>query len=109
MKTKKPRKATKTGEQPVVGSEDLLDPRLKLLEVNLNTLCTWEEAAGRNFGTFAPESPKDLRLLIWASLKGQVPDITLEQVGSMVTAQSVPALTALVKEKMGTDMGATTL
>ena len=107
MKTKKTRKIAESGGQPA--ASEALDPRLKLLELNLNTLCTWEESSGRNFGTFEPSSPKDLRTLIWAGLKTQIPDITLEQVGSMVTVQNVPALTALVKEKMGTDMGATAL
>jgi hypothetical protein len=107
LTTKKLRKAEKA-EEKSGGIEDL-DPRLKRFEFNLNTLCAWEDAAGRNFGTFEPNSPKDLRLLIWAGLKTQLPEVTLEDAGAMITPKNTPALTALIEEKMGVGIGAMTL
>jgi hypothetical protein len=100
MKTQESGKISEIGEQPA-GSEDL-DPRLKLFELNLNSLCAWEEATGRNFGTFAPESMKDLRMLVLCGLKTQIPDVTIEEVGSMITPKSIPALTALIGTMAGT-------
>lgn len=108
MKTKEPKEIPKTGEQPVVGTEDL-DPRLKLFELDLNALCSWEAATGREFKTLASESLSDFRLLIWAGLKEQLPDITLQQVGSMITFRNTRAIAALIKEKTGIEMGVMTL
>lgn len=101
MTPKKARKIAESGGQPA--ANESLDSRLKLLEFNLNTLCIWEEATGRKFETYTPTSLSDFRVLMWAALKIQIPDITVEQVGSMITMKNAPALQALMTEKTGID------
>lgn len=104
MKAKDLRKA----EEWTGGTEDL-DPRLKLLNVDMNALILWEETAGRPFSEIKADSMRDFRLLVWAGLKTQIPDITLEQVGSMITVKNTETLTALISEKTGIDIRSITL
>ncbi len=102
------KKSGRDEEGKAAAKVEELDPRLNELRLDLNAMVLWEEAAGRPFGEFNG-SLADFRLLLWAGMKSQIPDITLEQVGSMITAGNVAAVKALLEAKFPFDVGALTL
>ncbi len=82
------------------GTQDGLDPRLEQLRFDLNALVLWEENSGKTIDKFNPKSMKELRLLMWCGMKSQVPDLTLEQVGAMMTYRNRGGIRAVIDRKM---------
>jgi len=78
--------------------EEKFDPRLRQFHFDLNALVLWEENTGRTYEQYDEKSMKDLRMLVWCGMKIQVPDVTLEQVGSMLTMKNAAAIRAFVDE-----------
>jgi hypothetical protein len=73
-----------------------LDPRLNHFILDLNALVLWEKNTGRTIEQFNEKSMEDLRLLMWCGMKTQIPDLTLEQVGSMMTPRNAKRVTAFI-------------
>lgn len=73
-----------------------LDPRLDLFILDLNALVLWEKNTHRTIEQFDEKSMEDLRTLMWCGMKTQIPDITLEQVGSMMTPRNAKQVTAFI-------------
>lgn len=61
---------------------------------DLNAMCRYEEVTGKNLfdGSITTEnltSAKDLRALLWACLAADDGDLTLEQVGALITIHNM--------------------
>jgi hypothetical protein len=78
--------------------KEKFDPRLRRFILDLNAICLWEENTGRTYEQLDKNSMRDFRMLVWCGLKTQIPEITLEQVGSMLTVQNAAAIKAFVDE-----------
>ena len=68
-------------------------PRHMLLD--LNAMVSFEEQTGKNMlngSISASLSATDLRALLWACLKADDPSLTLEQVGSLITADNMAGI-----------------
>lgn len=70
--------------------------RERELAVNLNSLGEFEEITGKRFfspNAFESFTTKDYTVLIWACLKEEDPELTMEQVGKMV---DIPSLSKII-------------
>jgi len=72
-------------------------PRVLLMD--MNAMVEFEKATGKNMlqQTATSITAKDLRALLWACLKHEDKDLTIEQVGSMIHAGNLQE----VSEKLG--------
>jgi hypothetical protein len=68
------------------------------LLITMNSLIAIEEKTGRNVleGDIIPEKMalKDVRLLVWAGLLHEEPNLTLEEAGAMIRLDSLATLAA---------------
>lgn len=78
-------------------AEDI-DPRLKLFRWDLNALVRWERATGRPIEKANPASLSDFRTMIWAGIEAQVPGLTEDDVGRMVTTRNGNEVRKLIDE-----------
>jgi len=71
-----------------------IPPQLLQFRWDLNAECNYEEVSGKALigtdGMFQIElrSPKAVRELVYAGLKSNIPGITLEDVGKLITAEN---------------------
>jgi hypothetical protein len=71
-----------------------IPPTILQFRWDLNAECNYEEVSGKPLisadGMFQIElrSPKSVRELVFAGLKSNVPGITLEDVGKLITAEN---------------------
>jgi hypothetical protein len=72
-----------------------------VMEYDFNAICTAEELTGINmFGSFDFQrlSTVSFRAMLFATLLHNHPDMTLEQVGPLITAKSLPEITIKMVE-----------
>lgn len=73
----------------VKGTPITLD-KLRNLRLDLNAMALFEEATGKSvFKIGSDMSARDLRALLWACLRYEDKNLTLESVGGMVTPQNL--------------------
>lgn len=93
------------GETPLPGTEFVL-------RYDINSICNVEAALGVNMmelmsklNPSTPTSFSDARLLLWAGLRDQLPDLTLEAAGELFAKVGLlPTLTAIgeaIKNSLG--------
>lgn len=83
MAVKKPK------SRPVDGAIPLTLDRKRYLLLDFNALALIEEETGKStldpeFWNNFPKSAKDIRLFMWAALKRDDPDLTIEAVGNLI-------------------------
>jgi len=83
-----------------------LDKPRKLL-INLNSMCAFEEKTGKKFLDVTDSLSKgefpaitDFRALFWCALIHEDPDITVEQVGEMITPADMDKLAKSIAANM---------
>ncbi len=67
--------------------------RERHLQFDLNAMATFEELTGKSLfkgGSSGDMTAKDCRALLYAGLKHEDKDLTLEQVGAMITLDNMP-------------------
>lgn len=79
-----------------------LGGKTRHLLLDFNALAAFEEKTGKNVFKFDWDnlSAKDTRVLIWACLLHEDPELMLEQVGSWMTFESIPEITAALQQVM---------
>jgi len=74
----------------------------RTLKLTLNAMVDFEEATGKSLmrGTFKSSkmSPRELRVMLWACLRDEDPELTQEQVGSWITVGNLMEVTAKLNE-----------
>lgn len=73
--------------------------RERHLQMDLNAMIAFEEATGKSFLDIASLNsmgPKELRALLWASLKHEDPELTLEKAGTLITAASLNEMAEII-------------
>lgn len=73
-----------------------IDERLKRFKWDLNAMVRWEKATGRPIDKLDPSSMADFRTMLWCGIEAQVPGITEDEVGAMVTTRNAQAVRSLV-------------
>lgn len=70
--------------------------RERTLVLDLNAMCAFEEATGKNMlkGMESQFSAADLRALLWACLRHEDKSLTLEQVGGMIHGGNMEEISA---------------
>ena len=87
--------------QPVPLIPVKLDKERHLL-FNFNAICDFEQVSGRDFTELKSGKIRcsDLRILIWAALKHEDPNLTLEGVGALIGPGNMAELAEQVKKAM---------
>ena len=74
----------------------------RTLRFDLNAMCLFEEVAGKSLfdASFqlATMTAKDLRAMLWACLQYDDPEITLEQVGALISAENMTDVAARLNQ-----------
>lgn len=84
---------------------DLDRPRVLLL--NLNAYCLAEEITGRNYMKSIEDlSFKDIRALLFAGLKHEDPNLTIENVGEMIDVNNLSVVSDALSAAFVTSMPA---
>jgi hypothetical protein len=80
-----------------------IDPRLERFTWDLNALCEWELRAGKPLSEARISPTKDrevsmldLRMLVWCGLRSQCPEVSLEDVGRMITPRNAARVRAVI-------------
>lgn len=84
-----------------------LDRKRKLI-FNINTLCILEDVTGENYSDFIQRlqklSAKDLRALLYACLKQDDENLTLEKVGELINSDNIIEVQKALLEVMTINM-----
>ncbi|MGE5553294.1 MAG: hypothetical protein ACM3XZ_05145 [Betaproteobacteria bacterium] len=86
--------------KPTAPTAPIMLDRERHLLINFNTLALIEEKTGKNTlrsETWQNISASDLRVFLWACLLHEDPELTLEQVGAMLTMDKVAEITAALQ------------
>ena len=68
--------------------------RERSLRLDLNAIVEFEEAAGKRLAEIGNHpTPRDIRILLWACLLDEDPDLTIRDVGRMVHPGSIQDIT----------------
>ncbi|AMU86679.1 hypothetical protein [Dehalococcoides mccartyi] len=79
--------------------------KVRNLRLDLNAMVLFEEATGKSvFKIGADMSARDIRALLWACLRHEDKNLTVEAVGQMVTPENIPDLSAQLIEAFNTAM-----
>jgi len=74
----------------------------RILRLDLNAMCEFEQVIGRSLfdGSFsgAGMSAIDMRAMLWACLLGDDPELTLEQVGSLISIDNMTEVASKLNE-----------
>ena len=77
-----------------------LDRKRKLI-FDFNAICKLEEVTGRNALSgemWSSMKAQDVRALLWGALLKDDPDLTVDQVGSLITFKNLPVITAAIEK-----------
>lgn len=77
-----------------------LGGKTRRLAYDLNALCALEDHGGID----QTGSPKGLRAMLWAGLLHEEPDLSLDDVGRLVTLDRIEEIATAVGEAMSRDM-----
>lgn len=84
---------------PVAGGVTITLDRERVMILDFNAMVLIEEQTGKStmdpaFWASFPATAKDLVVFLWAALKQDDPDLTLEQAGALINSANVGDLTA---------------
>lgn len=78
--------------------------RDRRLTYDLNAICAFEEVTGQSvISALRNLSMTNIRALLWAGLRADDPEITLEQTGALIGFTDLTEVTAALKQALRTD------